>query len=205
VQTVVLERFNFYFRECGRGIENRSAKDLVIRHIISWAAAGGHRNAPGAGKLFIEDYDPGVHRNGHSVFLGQRVWARQFNPEPRLGPHAVNDGGTLWILGYKTEGFGPVLVTKNGGRSEVLGGSHCWVTLGKEDLKLRGLPAYVVEDGEMSASFGTHRHQEWDHDPYLREVRRGETRDTPRAEIPGRFGDTGNWQRAAALMVSRTK
>ncbi len=205
VETVVLERFNLYFGECGRGIQNDSPRDLVIRHVISWAAAGGYRNAPGAGKLFIEDYDPGVHKNDRSVFTRQRVWARQFNPEPGLGPHAVNDGGTLWILGYKTEGLGPVLLTRGGGRSEVLGGSHYWVTAEKEDLKLRGLPAYVVEDGEMTASFGTHRHQDWDHDPYLREVRGGVTKDTPRAGIPGRFGHPGNWQRAAALMVSRTK
>jgi hypothetical protein len=87
----------------------------------------------------------------------------------------------------------------------VLGGSHYWVTQEPEDLKIRGLPAYVVEDGEMSISFGMHRHQDWDHDPYLREVRSGETRDTPRAEIPGRFGHPSNWQRAAALMASRTR
>jgi hypothetical protein len=126
VSVVVFERFNLFFQQGGRAIENASRKDLVIRSVISWASGGGYRNEPGAGRLFIEDFDPGNHQNDYTLFRGQKVWARQFDPEPRQGPHVVNDGGDLWILGYKTKGIGPVMLTKGGGRTEVLGGLHIW-------------------------------------------------------------------------------
>lgn len=203
VSVVVFERFNLFFNEGGRAVENASRKVLVIKSVISWASGGGYRNEPGAGRLFIEDFDPGSHQNDHTVFRSQKVWARQFNPEPRLGPHVVNDGGDLWIFGYKTEGIGPVLWTKSGGRTELLGGFHYWVYPEEDAPKLVSLPAYVVEKGEMSASFVTQRHQKSDHDVYLREVRGGTTRDTRREELPGRFGHPSDWQRAVPLFVGR--
>ena len=132
VPAVVFERFNLFFQPGGGLSRDASRRDLVIRSVISWASGGGYRNEPGAGRLFIEDFDPGNHQNDLTLFRGQKVWARQFDPEPRLGPHVVNDGGDLWILGYKTEGFGPVLLTKGGGRTEVLGGFHYWVTWKKK-------------------------------------------------------------------------
>ena len=51
----------------------------------------------------------------------QKLWARQLNIENQ-GTHLINDGGDLWILGYKTERGGTLLDTRGGGRSEVLGG-----------------------------------------------------------------------------------
>src|SRR5262249_53707716 len=50
-----------------------------------------------------------------------RVWARQLDVESE-GTHIVNDGGTLWVLGLKTERGGTVIETKGGGKAEVLGG-----------------------------------------------------------------------------------
>src|SRR5262249_38480116 len=52
---------------------------------------------------------------------GQQVWARQFNPE-NMGTKVRNDSGTFWCLGLKTEKAGTVVETKNGGKTEVLGG-----------------------------------------------------------------------------------
>ncbi len=218
VPGVVFERFNVMnFSDGGTVIENASRKDLVIKGVFSWAAGGAYRNEPGAGRLFIEDFcysdcyqNRSRHQSSKTIFHSQQVWARQFNPEPRFnpelafGPRIVNEGGTLWILGYKTEGFGPILVTNQGGRSEVLGGFHYWNSE-EEDQKLPKSPAYVVENGDISVSFVTQRHQEWDPEPYFREVRGGETRDTGREELPGRFGAPSNWARAVPLFISRTE
>ena len=65
---------------------------------------------------------------GPYYFTQQTVWARQLNPENRA-EHAINDGGQLWVLGLKTEnpgsrGVNPstILESRNGAKSEVLGG-----------------------------------------------------------------------------------
>jgi hypothetical protein len=56
------------------------------------------------------------------------VWAHQLNPENQV-EHVLNDGGQLWVLGLKTEnpgsqGVNPstILESRNGAKSEVLGG-----------------------------------------------------------------------------------
>lgn len=56
-----------------------------------------------SGELFFEDV---VTHN--LVLKNQRVWARQLNVENE-GTHVVNDGGLLWVLGYKTERGGTLL------------------------------------------------------------------------------------------------
>ena len=56
------------------------------------------------------------------------MWAHQLNPENQV-EHVLNDGGQLWVLGLKTEnpgsqGVNPstILESRNGAKSEVLGG-----------------------------------------------------------------------------------
>jgi hypothetical protein len=61
------------------------------------------------------------------VFRRQNVWARQLDIEgdiedrPDIEAKLVNDGGTVWILGFKTEDNGTHILTRNGGRTELLG------------------------------------------------------------------------------------
>ena len=43
-------------------------------------------------------------------FRKQRVWARQLNIENE-GTHLTNDGGDVWVLGYKTERGGTLVHT----------------------------------------------------------------------------------------------
>jgi hypothetical protein len=52
---------------------------------------------------------------------GAKIWARQLNPESRT-INTDNQGGSLWILGLKTEGNGINNRTTNGGRTEIFGG-----------------------------------------------------------------------------------
>ena len=83
---------------------------------------------PGAGarkeKLKYEDRFDYSRETPCFDFKGQRVYCRLINPERSLH-EIVNDGGLLWVLGFKTEEEGTAFTTKNGGKTEVLGGSHC--------------------------------------------------------------------------------
>ncbi|MFV0338635.1 MAG: hypothetical protein ACK5LK_10395 [Chthoniobacterales bacterium] len=88
-----------------------------------------YRNSVQGGQVFIENVAstagviPGVGGHGRICFhfTGQKVWARQINPE-RGDPMILNDGGDLWMLGFKSEDQGVAVETINGGRSEILGG-----------------------------------------------------------------------------------
>lgn len=75
---------------------------------------------------FLED----VTTDDLTVVKGQRVWARQLNVENE-GTHLTNDGGSLWVLGYKTERGGTLLHTKKGGASEIFGNYSYTTTAGK--------------------------------------------------------------------------
>jgi hypothetical protein len=117
---VVIERLNFSknywdapFPLFKAVIEHSSPQAVVLRGIVG----NGYRSLPGAGDIFAENVCCGtVEINGNNL------WARQLNIESR-GPQLVNNGGDVWVLGYKTEGPYTVLKTTGGGRTEVIGGS----------------------------------------------------------------------------------
>lgn len=93
-------------------------------------------------EAFFED----VVTNDLTVIRGQSVWARQLNIENE-GTHLTNDGGNLWVLGYKTERGGTLLHTKAGGRSEIFGNYSYTTTAGKL------APMFRTEDGSVFAFF----------------------------------------------------
>ncbi len=93
------------------------------------------------GELFFEDFVT------HNLKLSkQRVWARQLNVENE-GTHIVNDGGQLWVLGYKTERGGTLLETRGTGRSEILGGFSYTTTAGKL------APMFVTDNASVFTFF----------------------------------------------------
>jgi hypothetical protein len=96
----------------------------------------------GKGDLFFED----VVTNNLRVNPGQGVWARQLNIENE-GTHLTNDGGSLWVLGYKTERGGTLLHAKGGGASEILGTFSYTTTAGKL------APMFVTEESAVFAFF----------------------------------------------------
>ncbi len=112
---VVFERFapmytGIQFRLEGPG-------DVVLRH-LTMNEYNGIVKMPGSGDLFIDDMAAG----GTLDIRGGNVFARQMNREGMNQQVKIrNDGGNLWILGYKTEGDSLLLDTKNGGRTEVVG------------------------------------------------------------------------------------
>jgi len=127
-------------------IEHASAKPLVLRHCGLTGGLKAYRALPGAGDLFIED----VVAGGWFFAKGQRVWARQFNTEYEHGESmVVNAGAHLWILGLKTEKANTVLDTRDGGRTEVLGG---FIYAGKSaDAYAERPPLFVTRGSEFCA------------------------------------------------------
>ena len=103
-------------------IERLEAGEISFVHdsdrtlVLSSMFVGSYTNtSQGTGDLHIEDVG-----GGPWVFTNQNVWARQINPEVP-GTRIVNDGGNLWILGYKTEIEGTLIETINGGNTELIG------------------------------------------------------------------------------------
>lgn len=99
----------------------------------------------GAGRIFIEDL--ATNPGGHLIFNGSEVYARQINAESQ-DYKIRNNGGRVWILGYKTERGGPLLETTKGGRSEIWGGFSYTTVDGSRS------PMFVVKDGSMAGFFG---------------------------------------------------
>ena len=113
-------------------IQNNSKKPLILRHMQFKGSNRVYRNRYDAdhtpGPLFIEDVASaaqtpyGVTQPGPGyLFDHQEVYARSINPE-NVNPFMVNQGGTFWVLGFKTEGLGVPFTTTQGGYTEVLGG-----------------------------------------------------------------------------------
>jgi hypothetical protein len=128
---VVFERFGSGYTTTPT-FDNASTRAVVIQHSINVCGT-----FTGAGEIFLNDVCSNPFTGWN--FSGQKVWARQLNVENQ-GEHVVNNGGTLWILGFKTERTGPLLVTKNKGRTELLGGFSYTTTDGAEG------PMFQVED-----------------------------------------------------------
>ncbi len=96
---------------------------------------------PGAGKQILKDDDFIETRDIPCFkFNKQTVYARQINPERSL-TEIVNDGGNLFILGFKTEEEGTAFLTKNGGRTIVLGGMCC-IGMAKEIPLIHNIDAH---------------------------------------------------------------
>lgn len=96
----------------------------------------------GRGNLFMEDFCTHKLR----INLLQNAWARQLNVENQ-GTHLTNEGGKLWILGYKTERGGTLLHTKDGGQTELFGTFSYTTAAGKL------APMFVTEDASVFAYF----------------------------------------------------
>lgn len=108
----------FYFLD-------HASKRTIVLGDLHFQVAAAYRNSVTGGKVFIENVASTVAVPGTEKpcfkFENQKVWARQLNPE-RADPEVINDGSDLWVLGFKTEMGGVSFVTKNGGRSEIIGG-----------------------------------------------------------------------------------
>ena len=154
-----------HFAHLHGGIENTTDRTVVLRSI------GADRfTSLGHGDVFFED----VTVNELS-FTRQRVFARQLNVENR-GTHIVNDGGSLWVLGYKTERGGTLLETRSGGRSEILGGFSYTTNAGKL------APMFVNDNSAVFAFFGEVCFSGEPFETLIRETRGSEVKEVGRTK-----------------------
>ena len=104
-------------------IEHASKRTLILSDLHTQVGAM-YFNTISGGKVFIENIcctDQFAPNPNCYKFKGQKVWARQINPE-RANPEVINEASQLWVLGFKTEGKGVGFHTSKGGSTEVLGG-----------------------------------------------------------------------------------
>ncbi len=142
---------------------------------------------PGAGartqKLPGEEKFPYDRERACFYFKEQKVYAHHINPERSLH-EVINDGGSLWVMGFKTEEEGTAYETRNGGKTEVLGGVFV-IGLNKE------IPLIVNDNSDMSVFASTIIYSTRQYFPIaVREIQNGTVRELKGENMPIRFGDT---------------
>jgi hypothetical protein len=170
----------------GHALVDHASKRTVILSDIHMHFCAAYRNSVAGGKVFIENvfamnqFRPEVTPFS---FRGQHVWARQINPE-RNDPQIHNDGGSLWILGFKTEHAGTAFLTTGGGRTEVLGGT--FNQLADPNAK----PTILNDESDVSvvASTTDWRGQSLARNVLVEEHRGGFARRIPGRDLPKRDG-----------------
>jgi hypothetical protein len=152
--------------------EHATASTLVIRDgDISY------RNTVAGGKVFLENVV-----GANMTFTGQRVWARQLNPEGSGGTFVTNDAGDFYVLGIKTEGDSIVLNNRNRARATIMGG----LIYPSTAIVDRTKPIIINNESSLSFSLPESAYV----DPnnayvvWVRETRNGTTSDFTRAMLP---------------------
>ncbi|WP_237743516.1 glycoside hydrolase family 55 protein [Pleurocapsa sp. PCC 7319] len=138
---VIVERFNcFGNNKCQ--LENATSQPVVLRH--STGALFSTTSATGT--WFIENVvTPRFH-----IGKNQKLYARQLNCEsPPPEPLLKNDGGQVWLFGYKTEFGNTVAATLNSGKTEILGGLF-YPSQGVKDPKI---PVLINRDSSVTAVY----------------------------------------------------
>lgn len=178
---VVFERLRFTFGHFDNPmIVHRAPRDLVI---ASFSGLHGPRHE-GPGRLFLDD----TVGNGYFVGPGATLYARQLNPEGSALKF-INGGGTLWVLGLKTEARSPIGLTQAGGATEIIGGHLYKCVKGGIDAV-----AFEVEEGGRMSLAGVAEYcwtPDWATQTLVRETRGGETRVFNKEDLPAR-GNAGN-------------
>jgi hypothetical protein len=153
----------------GAWIEHATANTVVVRDgDISY------RNSVPGGRVFFENVV-----GNDLVFVGQRVWARQLNPEG-TGTKIINDGGDFYALGVKTEGVGTVLETRNRGRSVVMGG----LVYPSTPIPDRAQPMFINNESSLSFTAPESCYiTDGSYGVWVRETRDGVTTTLPRSAL----------------------
>jgi len=131
-QPVIFEYLRGEYGSSSRfGIQNASARTVVVQDAMDLGI-----RATGTGDTFVDDACSRLW-----VERGAKIWGRQINSEVASGINVLNDGGFLWILGLKTERGANLIVTDNGGETELIGG-FLYMTENPNQT-----PAFVVKQG----------------------------------------------------------
>lgn len=155
-------------------VQHNSAKALAIVNSDIAAGAVYENTAQGTGDFFVEDVIFSRLLMNHP----QHLYARQLNMEFASESFLVNNGGSAWILGYKTEGKnGSPIENLNGGWLELFGGFF-YANDGKPTV-----PLILNRDSHLTANFkdnsGGNRYP-----VHVRDIRGSDTRDFSGSQSP---------------------
>ncbi|MCG5053671.1 MAG: glycoside hydrolase family 55 protein [Myxococcales bacterium] len=151
-EAVILELlYENYGSTSGVTVEQAAPRTVVFRH-----GSGSYRTAAGGkgGRVFIESIV------GHPfLFDGVDAWVRDINTEMGGNDRAniVNTASKVWILGQKTEDYATKLATRDGGRTELLGGTYRqnWDAADGVNALIEGNPLFVIDNASASLSYVT--------------------------------------------------
>jgi hypothetical protein len=156
------------------GIEHASSRALVLID----GETRDVRSTAGAGTIYIEDVVARL-----DVSPGQSVFARQLNTETPTGN--VNAGGSLWVLGLKTERPLTAITTTSGGRTELQGG----VIYPAGATGPIPNPAFRAVDAQHVLTFATTIDRvEWDYTTLVQNEGNSAVLDQLKGQIPLRSG-----------------
>ncbi|MEM1213146.1 MAG: glycosyl hydrolase family 28-related protein [Planctomycetota bacterium] len=179
--TVVFERF-FLFGGWERPsvciFDNRDAATVVVEH-MSWTASRFKRDRTG-GVWHLADV-AGGRRGPLTLGEGEKLWARQFNPESSGNPLLVADGGKAWVLGLKTEGRVSHVVAKNRSAVEVLGG----VSYQSWKNQKSDPPMFDVDNSAVSVTIGFYHYADRGFTTIVKESTNRKTRTLARKQLEG--------------------
>jgi hypothetical protein len=133
-------------------VERLDAGSITFVHdsdrtlVMSSSIINAYENtSQGTGDLFVEDIS-----GGPWTITNQDVWMRQINPETISSPRILNNGGNLWIFGYKTEDEGVIVETTNGGQTELIGAFLLNGDFGS-------IPAFINNESSLSFVSASYR------------------------------------------------
>ena len=106
------------------------------------------------------------------------IWGRSVNNENKSTSNFKIFGGTMWVLGYKSEGPQASYEVRDGGKLEVLGGYR------NEVLADEGLPIVINDSSDVS--FVGYSNLNGSFDLVITETQSGVTQSLLRSEVPGR-------------------
>ena len=166
-KTLFMQHAYTWERFCGmfRFVRHSAKRDIVLRDNHIQAGSVYFNTVPGS-RVFIDDVacttgdfsnwyiygrpgqEPVYASNIPFEFHGQKVWARNINPE-RADLEMMNDGGEVVILGTHVEGPGTVIKTVNGGKSEVIN-----FTAGLANINSLDMPVIINDNSDVSVVSG---------------------------------------------------
>lgn len=167
-----------------RFVRHDSTRTLYAKDILTQTCAFYFNTVPG-GKVFLENV---ACTSGNAKyrtlpafeFHGQTAWGHLMNPE-RAEIEVINDGGTFWLMGFKTEGDGLLVDTRNGGFTEVLGGV---MSIGRNHMK----PIVLNTDSNVSVICSTNSYNTNQLYPLIvTDIRKGLEKHLLALELPQRM------------------
>ena len=153
-------------------IEHNSERSLILKHIECKFYTNTKK---GTGDLFLEDFTTKKVR-----IKNQKVWARGLNVEAK-DLKILNDGGSLWILGLKTEKAGTILKSQNNASTVVLGGL---IYINNDIPNTNPSQAqYINQESKVTIITRSYMPTAIGYQTLVREIKNGEIKDL---ENPGR-------------------